>query len=200
MKKTFVLDTSVILFDPQCIFKFEDNIVVVPITTLEEMDRFKKDLTEIGRNARHFARYLDEIRKRGSLANGVEVGKRGTLIIDLFKESEKCLPADFNPEKNDHKILSVALKIKQDKPNTTVVFVTKDVNLRVKADALGVVSVDYEPSRVTLEELYTGVSTFDVPKDVVDNFIAEKRFPFQDRKSTRLNSSHVKRSRMPSSA
>ena len=181
MKKTFVLDTSVILFDPQCIFKFDDNIVVVPITTLEEMDRFKKDLTEIGRNARHFARYLDEIRKRGSLANGVEVGKRGTLIIDLFRDSEKCLPADFNPEKNDHKILSVALKIKQDKPNNPVVFVTKDVNLRVKADALGVVSVDYEPSRVTLEELYTGVSTFDVPRTVVDNFIAEKRYPIHDR-------------------
>lgn len=181
MKKTFVLDTSVILFDPQCIFKFDDNIVVVPITTLEEMDRFKKDLTEIGRNARHFSRYLDEIRKRGSLANGVEVGKRGTLIIDLFKESEKCLPTDFNSEKNDHKILSVALKIKQDKPNSAVVFVTKDVNLRVKADALGVVSVDYEPSRVTLEELYTGVSTFDVPGDVVENFLTQKRFPFHEK-------------------
>jgi predicted ribonuclease YlaK len=63
LKKTFVLDTSVILYDPQCIYKFEDNVVVVPITVLEEMDRFKKDLTEIGRNARHFSRYLDEIRK-----------------------------------------------------------------------------------------------------------------------------------------
>lgn len=181
MKKTFVLDTSVILYDPQCIFKFDDNVVVVPITTLEEMDRFKKDLTEIGRNARHFSRYLDEIRKRGSLANGVEIGKRGTLIVDLFKDAEKCLPAEFNSDKNDHRILAAALKIRQDKPTTPVVFVTKDVNLRVKADALGIVSVDYEPSRVSLEELYTGVNVFDVPGDVVENFLTQKRFPIHEK-------------------
>lgn len=177
MRKTFVLDTSVILYDPQCIFHFDDNVVVVPITVLEEMDRFKKDLTEIGRNARQFARYLDHFRKRGSLATGVEIGKRGTLIVDLFREADKHLPADMASEKNDHKILAVALKFRAEKPNNPVIFVTKDVNLRVKADALGITSVDFETSRVTIEELYTGVTTFDVPSDVVDNFTNDKRFP-----------------------
>ena len=73
MKKIFVLDTSVILYDPQCIFRFEDNQVVIPITCLEEMDRFKKELTEIGRNARQFARYLDDIRGPGIVVRGLKV-------------------------------------------------------------------------------------------------------------------------------
>lgn len=180
MKKTFVLDTSVILYDPQCIYKFEDNVVVVPITVLEEMDRFKKDLTEIGRNARHFSRYLDEIRKRGSLTNGVEIGKKGTLIVDLFRDAEKYLPSEMSHEKNDHKILAVALKFRQEKTNTSVVFVTKDVNLRVKADALGINSVDYEPSRVSIDDLYGGIITMDVPSDVVDKFLIDKRLPIHD--------------------
>lgn len=181
MKKTFVLDTSVILYDPQCIFKFEDNILVVPITVLEEMDRFKKDLTEIGRNARQFSRYLDDCRKRGSLAAGVEIAKKGTLIVDLFRDAERHLPADLSHEKNDHRILAVALKIRHDRPNVPVIFVTKDVNLRVKADALGIHSVDFEPSRVNIEELYNGVTTYDVPADVIEHFKEQRRYPISDK-------------------
>lgn len=180
MKKTFVLDTSVILYDPQCIYRFDDNLVVVPITCLEEMDRFKKDLTETGRNARQFSRYLDEIRKRGSLTAGVSVGKHGTLVVDLFKDAEKHLPVELRTEKADHRILAVALKIRNERPSAPVIFVTKDVNLRVKADALGITSVDFEPSRVTIEELYSGVTQFDVPGEVIDNFLAQKRFPIEE--------------------
>jgi PhoH-like ATPase len=156
-------------------------MVVVPITVLEEMDRFKKDLTETGRNARQFARYLDNFRKRGSLANGVDIGKRGTLIVDLFRNAEKHLPPEMSQEKADHRILAVALKIRHDRPNAPVIFVTKDVNLRVKADALGITSVDFEPSRVTIEELYSGLAQFDVPGDVIDSFLTQKRFPIEDR-------------------
>lgn len=181
MKKIFVLDTSVILYDPQCIYRFEDNHVVIPIVCLEEMDRFKKELTEVGRNARQFSRYLDEIRKRGSLTTGVEVGKKGTLTVDLFKDAEKHLPVDLKSDKNDHRILAVALKFRQERPNNPVIFVTKDVNLRIKADALGLTSVDFEPSRVTLEELYSGVATYDVPSEVIDSFNHDRRFPIQDK-------------------
>lgn len=181
MKKTFVLDTSVILYDPQCLFRFEDNTVVVPITVLEEMDQFKKDLTETGRNARQFSRYLDEIRKKGSLTFGVEIGRRGTLIVDLFREADKYLPTDLSHDKADHRILAVALKIRQERPNHPVIFVTKDVNLRVKADALGITTVDFEPSRVSIEELYNGMANFDVPGDVIENFNTQKRFPMKDK-------------------
>ncbi len=182
MKKTFVLDTSVILFDPLCIFRFDDNIIVIPITVLEEMDRFKKDMTEIGRNARQFARYLDDARKGGSLTKGVPVGtKGGTLIVDMVRDAESYLPSDLRQEKADHRILAVALKLRHDRPNVPVIFVTKDVNLRVKADALGVVAVDFDPARVAIEELYPGSMTFDVPSDVIENFNQQKRFPLEDR-------------------
>ena len=184
MKKTFVLDTSVILFDPLCIFRFDDNRVVIPITVLEEMDRFKKDLTEIGRNARQFARYLDEARKRGSLTSGVPIGKRGMLLVDMNRDAEDYLPSDLRRDKADHAILAVALKLRKDHPNQPVIFVTKDVNLRVKADAVGITSEDFDPSRVTVEDLYTGVMTFDVPSEVVNNFLTEKRFPIEE---TRLH-------------
>ncbi|MBY0371459.1 PhoH family protein [bacterium] len=181
MKKTFVLDTSVILFDPLCIFRFDDNMVVIPITVLEEMDRFKKDQTEIGRNARQFARYLDEIRSKGSLTKGVPIGKTGTLIVDMVRDAESYLPSDLRQEKADHRILAVALKLRHDRPNVPVIFVTKDVNLRVKADALGVVAVDFDPARVAIEELYPGSMTFEVPSEVIENFNQQKRYPIEDR-------------------
>jgi PhoH-like ATPase len=101
--------------------------------------------------------------------------------VDLFREAEKHLPADLKSDKNDHKILAAALKMKKERPTSSVVFVTKDVNLRVKADALGLTSVDYEPSRVSLDELYSGVRTFDVPGDVVDNFNVQKRYPMHEK-------------------
>lgn len=181
MKKYFILDTSVILYDPQCLFRFEDNTVVVPISVLREIDHFKKDLTEIGRNARHFSRYLDEIRGKGSLTQGVELDKKGTLIVDLFTDTPKYLPANLGHGKIDYDILAVAVKYKKERPETPTVFVTKDVNLRVIADALGIKTVDFEPSRVRLDELYSGILEFDVPADVIDNFMAHKRFPMEDR-------------------
>ncbi len=181
MKKIFVLDTSVILYDPQSIFSFEDNIVIIPITVIEEMDRFKKELTEIGRNARQFSRILDGFRKRGSLAHGVEIAKKGTLIIDLFKDAEKHLPSSIAPDKNDHKILAVALKLRHDKPNVPIIFLTKDVNLRIKADALGINSSDFETNRVAIEELFTGTHQFDVPADIIERFQTQKRIPMRDR-------------------
>src|SRR5690606_1485595 len=117
---------------------------------------FKKDMTEIGRNARQFARYLDDARKDGSLTKGVTVGKSGTLIVDMVRDAESYLPSDLRQEKADHRILAVALKLQKDRPNVPVIFVTKDVNLRVKADALGVTAVDFDPARVAIEELYPG--------------------------------------------
>lgn len=181
MKKIFVLDTSVILYDPACLFRFDDNQVVIPITVLEEIDGFKKDLSENGRNARQFSRLLDDLRKRGSLTTGVEVGRGGSLIVDLVRDADVYLPEDLKETKADHKILSVALKQRKLNPRSSVVFVTKDVNLRVKADALGIHSVDFEPSRVSIDELYSGVKVFDVPGDVVDNFNLQKKLSINDK-------------------
>lgn len=181
MKKLFALDTSVILYDPQCLFRFGDNDVVIPITVLEEIDGFKKELSEVGRNARQFSRFMDEIRKKGSLTTGVSTPQGGTVMVEFIRDADDHLPDDLAGRKADHRILAVALKHKKLNPHRPVVFVTKDVNLRVKADALGITSVDFEPSRVSVDELYRGSIDLDVPGDVIDHFNAQKRLPMEDK-------------------
>lgn len=94
MKKTYILDTNVLLHDPQAIFRFEENDVVIPITVIEEVDHFKKDLNEIGRNARHTSRLLDELREKGRLVDGVPLESGGRLKVILCSEAAlRSLPS-----------------------------------------------------------------------------------------------------------
>src|SRR5512135_2554239 len=84
--KNFVLDTNVLLYDPQALFKFEENNIIIPITVIEEIDRFKKDMNETGRNARQISRYIDELRKKGSLSKGIQMESSGTLCVEIYEE------------------------------------------------------------------------------------------------------------------
>ena len=136
--KTFVLDTSVLLYDPSSIFKFGKNAVQVPLVVIEELDRFKRDPNENGRNARMFSRYVDKLRKQGSIAEGVKLENGG-----LFRISIKSMVANREQNMthvdlslNDNIILACALEVKNQ--GQEVVLISKDINLRVKADALGV--------------------------------------------------------------
>jgi PhoH-like ATPase len=159
LKKTFVLDTNVLLFDPTAFRRFGTNTVFIPLIVIEEIDRFKKDQNENGRNARNFSRFVDDLRSQGSLANGVVMESGGTLIIsvDLYVDS-KTLPIDVT--KNDNLILSSALSLKL--KGEDVLLVTKDINLRLKADILGIPADDYGQVDVTLEELYSGQRVFEI--------------------------------------
>lgn len=160
MKKTFVLDTNVLLFDPAAFRKFGKNTVFIPLIVIEEIDRFKKDQNENGRNARNFSRFIDDLRAQGSLAQGVVLDSGGTLIIsvDLYVKDASSLPIDVTL--NDNLILSSALSLKQ--RGDDVLLVTKDINLRLKADILGVAADDYGQVDVTLEELYSGQRTLEI--------------------------------------
>jgi PhoH-like ATPase len=159
LKKTFVLDTNVLLFDPTAFRKFGKNTVFIPLIVIEEIDRFKKDQNENGRNARNFSRFIDDLRSQGSLADGVVLDGGGTLIIsvDRYVDS-KNLPIDLT--KNDNLILSSALSLKQ--AGEDVLLVTKDINLRLKSDIIGIPAEDYGQVDVTLEELYSGQRVFEV--------------------------------------
>lgn len=177
MKKIFVLDTNVLLFDSQALFKFQDNDVVICITVLEEIDKFKREMTETGRNARQFSRYLDDLRKKGRLAQGVSLGKNfGNLRIDLAEEERSRWSRSPMIVGNvtDHILLGMALRLSR-KSKYPVVFVSKDTNLRVRADTLGLHTEDYETAPVDIEELYSGVSDIQVSRKFIDKF-------FQDRK------------------
>jgi len=169
MRKNFVLDTNVLLHDPRAIYGFADNDVVIPIYVIEEIDQFKRDLSELGRNARQVARYLDQFRAEGNLGEGVALQNGGTLRV-LF--STRPAPETLVTALMDNKILAVALELRDRDPDRDTVFVTKDANLRIRADALGLVAEDYDAERVGLDEVYSGKSAIAVPASVVDAFYA----------------------------
>ncbi len=168
MKKIFVLDTNVLLHDPRSIFSFEDNDVVIPIVVIEELDKFKKGVDEIGRNARQVSRILDEYRMKGKLSQGVPLEGGGNLRVELNHQSTESLPSELIAAKADNRILATALNLKHD--NLPVILVTKDTNLRIKADALGMTAEDYESDTITLDELYSGETELLVPPGAIDDF------------------------------
>jgi PhoH-like ATPase len=158
MRKLFILDTNVLLHDPQAIFKFEDNDLIVPIYVIEEIDRFKRDSSERGRNAREVARLIDSLRDQNgeSLAEGVAVGAGGSLRV-YVPERRAQLASALNPTSGDNAILQVATELKNAHPDRPTVFVTMDINLRIRADALGLKTANYQNQSVQLDTLKPGV-------------------------------------------
>jgi PhoH-like ATPase len=174
MKKIYVLDTNVLLYDPQALNKFDDNSIVIPITVIEEIDRFKKDMNETGRNARQVSRLMDSFRQEGSLAQGLPLENGGSLKIEICEEQVmKRLPPELREDRGDNRILAVAVDLKETEKDVPVILVTKDVNLRIKADALGLTAEDYESDKVAIDELYTGVANLEVGADMVDRFYSQ---------------------------
>jgi PhoH-like ATPase len=167
MKKTFVLDTNVILHDPDSIYSFKDNKVVIPMTVVEELDSFKKLNDERGRSARLVARALDSMRMIGKLSDGVVIKDGGILKIEMNSVNTE-LPSDFAGQKSDNQILSIALGLKN--KGEKVIFITKDVNLRIKAEILGLAAQDYEKSKVKIDELYSGWKEIKISPDKIDKF------------------------------
>lgn len=182
MPKNFILDTNVLLHDPRSIYGFRDNNVIIPIYVIEEIDQFKRDLSELGRNARQVARYLDAFRAEGSLKEGVPLPQGGFLRVG-FAETELPPPlADGNLM--DNRILAVAIDLMKREPDTQAVFITKDTNLRIRADALGLNAEDFDTERVEITELYTGFTELLVPRELVDQMYkpgAEVEVPGQDK-------------------
>ncbi|MDH3454277.1 MAG: PhoH family protein [Desulfuromonadales bacterium] len=179
MKKTFVLDTNVLLHDPQALFRFEDNDLVIPMTVIEEIDRFKKELSETGRNARQFSRIMDGLRAKAKLIEGALLDTGGHLRVDLYTEEHmKGLPPELRTDQGDNRILAVALDVKE-RSALPVVFVTKDTNLRIKADLLGLTAQDYESDKVSLDELYSGTAEVLLSRDDVDLFYSQGFLPIE---------------------
>ncbi|MBC7385013.1 MAG: PhoH family protein [Cryobacterium sp.] len=178
MRKAFVLDTNVLLFDPNAIFKFGNNDIIIPIVVVEEIDRFKREMSENGRHARHFSRVVDAMRVGGELSKGVKLPNGGILTVELG--TEQPLPFELQMDKADNRILALAITLKKEQPKRPIVFVTKDINLRIKSDALGVLAEDYEPSSVEPDQLYTGVVNLAVDAHLVDEFYANKRLAYPE--------------------
>lgn len=168
--KIYILDTNVLLHDPLAIFRFEDNDVVLPLTVVEEIDRFKKEQSETGRNARQISRIIDGFRKQGKLVDGVRLEGGGLFKIAIFRDAAmQLLPPELRDEHADNRILAVAKEL-ADASACTVVFVTKDINLRIKADTIDLYAEDYESDKVSIDELYSGTTELQVTQEQVDEF------------------------------
>ncbi len=150
VKKIFILDTSVILHDHNSVNKFEEHDIVIPITVLEELDNFKKGNETINFEAREFIRFLDNKSKEGTLQEWRPVNGRssGRMIVMMFEEHGVNAERIFGEEKPDHKILNTALVVKHKYPETPVILVSKDINLRIKAKALGLYAEDYKNDKI----------------------------------------------------
>lgn len=171
--KHFVLDTNVLLHNPGSIFMFEEHTVVIPLAVIEELDQFKKNNDETGRNSREVIRQLDRLRAKGLLFKGVPWNDEGGIVrIDRLDTS---LPHGLDPHITDNRIIGVAFALHT--AGVRTVFVSKDINARVKCDALGIRAEDFEADRVDTDWLYTGFARIVVPGELIDDLYGERQLP-----------------------
>ncbi|MFO7659946.1 MAG: PIN domain-containing protein, partial [Candidatus Cloacimonadaceae bacterium] len=175
MEKIFVLDTNVLIHNPQSMFAFEENRVVIPIVVIEEIDQFKKGIDEKSRNARQIGRYLDALRSQGSLQQGVKTPKGGTIQITVNNEITDIARKYFFVDRNDNLIIGTALYMKDKYPEALVTLVSKDANVRIKADVVGINAENFENDALRFEELYTGWEDLVVEQSVLDE-LSEKHY------------------------
>ena len=161
-KRIYIIDTNVLMHDPEALFAFENAHIGIPITVLEELDQFKNESSERGRNARESIRAIDGLRSRGFLSEGVKLDNGGVLQILLLPEDDKKTRIALDLTKEDNRILLVAFHVQQ-QPNCEVVFVSKDLNMRVKADSLNIQAQDYLVDVTPESELYQGWMRVQVP-------------------------------------
>lgn len=179
--KHYVLDTNVLLHDPKSLKCFEDNQVLIPIEVLEEVDRFKRENSELGRNARSVARMLDELRQIGSLNQGVDLENGGRLRILFEKNLEfSKLDALWDSRTADTRIVAQALAHQNQNPGIPTILVSKDINLRLKADALGLRAEDYETDRIFLKDLYSGTFSLEMSESEMSGFRKLGEMPLPD--------------------
>src|SRR5574337_741417 len=168
MSKIFILDTNVLLHDYKSILAFKDNEVVIPLVVLDELDKIKSGPDEKARNARMVIRTLDSMRDQGNLSHGIKTQDGGLIRVELNHKDHA--PQDLDKNRADNRIISVALGLMKDHPNTKVSVVSKDINLRVKCDALGVNAEDYDTDAVADDAsmLYSGWSEIKISSEQID--------------------------------
>ncbi|GAB6152648.1 PhoH family protein [Desulfosporosinus burensis] len=178
MQKVYVLDSSVLLHDPNAIFLFQDNEVIIPYVVLEEVESKKRLLENVGRAAREAIRNLDRLREKGKLSQGVLLPNGGTIRIELNHYSHEILPVNSNLALADNRILAVSLSLTREEQRP-VILVTKDIAMRVKADALGIVTDDYFNDKVVLPPIMEEVVLLEINDSEVAALYQNKYIPLQ---------------------
>ena len=172
MKKTYVLDTNVFLTNANSVFEFKNNDIVVPLKVLDEIDKHKKRQDGVGLNARKIIRILDNLRSKGNLHKGVRLGRRmGILSVRGYDVED--LPHGCDLESADNEIITTAITEHKKNTKRKVIVVTRDINMRVKCDSLGIPTEDYVPNRVVEDEskLYSGFVKHLVDDQLIDQWL-----------------------------
>lgn len=181
-RRKVIIDTNVILFDALAILKFRHVDVHIPLSVIEEVDKFKRDPGENGRNARQFSRFIDTLRAKGSLSEGVFLEDSDINLIVHADFTMTTLPSQLDPNHPDNRILATALTLKKHNPKAIVELITKDINLRIKADVLGIQARDYEPEETTSHELYEGYKELTIDTQQMDQFFKQKQLALTEHK------------------
>ena len=181
-KKIFVLDTNVLIHNPRAMFTFEENTVVIPITVIEEVDNFKKGVDEKGRNARQIGRYLDELREKGSLRDGVETEKGGIIKVVLSRKVSETAKDILIIDTNDNLIIGTALYLHNKEPDKEIILVSKDANVRIKADAVGIKAANFETDKINFSLEYF---------KAFNAILCSQHFKAEPLQHRLLNSSHI---------
>ena len=157
----YILDTNVLLFDPDALLAFPNAEVIVPITAIEEIDQFKGEVSETGRNARLVSNAMDRYRQAGSLSEGVQLSNGGRLRVQVWSRDGHTLPHDLDMRKSSNRVLATALQLSREGGGRTVL-ISQDTNLRIRANALGIEAISYEGDRPLTTELHAGYRAFQV--------------------------------------
>ena len=174
--KYFVLDTNVLLHNPSALFMFDDNEVVIPFTVLEELDKFKKENDDVGRNARTVIRHLDRLRRKGKLNEGVVWNGHGGKVRVEFSTDDR--PQWLKADEPDNRIIGVAWNLLQ--AGKTVILISKDINVRLKSDGLGIHTEDFEAQKVDADRLYSGYASVNLPGNLIDTLYEEKQLDLEE--------------------
>jgi PhoH-like ATPase len=172
-RKAFILDTSVLLYDKDSIHSFPDSDVIIPLVVLDEVDRFKEKMGVVGEYARYVNRYLDDLRKKGSIHEGIEIENGQTIRVEVNHNNH--VPDGLNPDHADNRIIGLAVSLSKN-IDTPVTVITKDINFRVKCDALGILSEDYYKDRIvgSRSQIYSGQKIINISQEQIDKFFSSK--------------------------
>ncbi len=177
--KLFILDTNVILHDSECLYNFQDNDIVIPISVLEELDQFKRGNEQIHYNAREFLRQLDTLSYSDTKTDHkVLEDHQGTVRVVVNHNWHQDVEASFQEDNPDHRILNCAFKLAEDNPDREVVLISKDTNMRLKARSLHLHAEDYTTDKIeSIEKIYTGVRLIEnFPSEAIDQLYSDQGF------------------------
>lgn len=179
MQKVYVLDSSVLLHDPNALFQFQENEVIIPYVVLEEMESKKRLMENVGRAAREAIRHLDRLRDEGQLSKGVLLPNGGMVRVELNHYSNEILPVNSDLSLADNRILAVSLNLTREEKRA-VVLVTKDIAMRVKADALGILTEDYYNDKVVLPPIMDEILVLPLEDLEVDALYQNRYIPLKE--------------------